>query len=108
MRQFFIVYPKFQTSGKFKYLTWSHYSELLGIAGDAEREFYEAQTLKEKWSVRELKRQKEAALYLRLALSKDKEGVLQLSAEGQKLDSPRDVLRDPYIFEFLDIPESQS
>lgn len=107
MRQFFTLYPKFQTSGKLAHFTWSHYSELLGITDEAERKFYEIQTIKEKWSVRELKRQKESALYLRLALSKDKKGVLELSAQGQKLDSPHDVLRDPYIFEFLDIPESE-
>ena len=107
MRQFFIAYPKIQTSGKFSHLTWSHYSELLGISDNAERQFYEIQTLKEKWSVRELRRQIKAALYLRLALSKDKKGVLNLSTDGQSLDNPQDVLRDPYIFEFLDVPESE-
>ncbi len=107
MRQFFIAYPKFQTSGKFNHLTWSHYGELLGISDETERRFYEKQTLKEKWSVRELKRQKESALYLRLALSKEKRGVLKLLAEGQSLNEPSDVLRDPYIFEFLNLPESE-
>lgn len=107
MRQFFVLHPKIQTSGKFNHLTWSHYCELLDISDDAERRFYEIQTVAEKWSVRELKRQKDAGLYLRLALSKDKKGVLKLSAEGQKLDAPPDVLRDPYIFEFLDIAENE-
>lgn len=107
MRQFFVVYPKFQTSGKLAALTWSHFSELLGISDDLERQFYEAQCLQEKWSVRELKRQKDAALYLRLALSKDKAGVLQLSAKGQQLENTKDLLRDPYIFEFLDIAENE-
>lgn len=107
MRQLFVIYPKIQTSGKFKRLTWSHYCELLGISDDLERQFYEKQCVKEKWSVRELKRQKEAALYLRLALGKDKTGVLQLSNDGQTLEKPEDLLRDPYIFDFLDIPENE-
>ncbi len=107
MRQFFLVYPKFQASGKFASLTWSHFSELLGISDELERQFYETQCLNEKWSSRELKRQKDAALYLRLALGRDKTGVLQLSAKGQQLESAKDLLRDPYILEFLDIAENE-
>jgi len=105
MRQFFILFPKFQTSGISHALTWSHYCELLNISDDLERQFYEVQCVKEKWSVRELKRQKESALFLRLAHSKDKNAILKLAAEGQAVENPKDILRDPYIFEFLKIPE---
>ena len=106
MRQFFIKYPKFQTaSGKFKKLSWSHICELLSIDNQLERTFYEVQCQVENWSVRELKRQKKASLYLRLAASKDKEGILKLAKQGQIIEKPADVLREPYIFEFLKIPE---
>ena len=106
MRQFFILFPKFQTSGISYALTWSHYCELLNISDDLERQFYEVQCLKDKWSVRELKRQKESALFLRLAHSKDKGSLLKLAVDGQKLENPKDILRDPYVFEFLKIPEN--
>ncbi len=108
MRQFFILYPKFQTSGISQLLTWSHYCELLAISDELERQFYEIQCQKEHWSVRELKRQIDSALFLRLALSKDKEGVLRLASKGQVLDGPKDILRDPYVFEFLKIPDTVS
>ncbi|MEJ7676411.1 MAG: PDDEXK nuclease domain-containing protein [Segetibacter sp.] len=72
---------------------------------ELERNFYEKQTILENWSVRELKRQKETSLFLRLAASKDKEGILQLSKQGQSIEKPTDILRDTYIFEFLKIPE---
>lgn len=62
--------------------------------------------LAERWPVRELKRQKESGLFLRLAASKDKQGVLQLAAQGQIVAQPADLLREPYIFEFLKIPEA--
>jgi predicted nuclease of restriction endonuclease-like (RecB) superfamily len=102
-RQFYIGYPKSATLSHI--LSWSHIVELLKIDNELERSFYERQTINEKWTVRELRRQKESSLYLRLALSKDKEGVLQLSEKGQELNNPQDLLRDPYIFEFLKVPE---
>jgi predicted nuclease of restriction endonuclease-like (RecB) superfamily len=86
----------------------------IGLVGDCgaakiddtlERSFYEQQTLREHWSVRELVRQKESALFLRLAASKDKAGILQLAAQGQLIEQPADLLREPYVFEFLKIPE---
>lgn len=103
MRLFYLTYPKSQTLSGF--LSWSHAVELLKIDDPLERGFYEKQMLAERWSVRELKRQKESALFLRLAASKDKEGVLQLASQGQTLAQPADLLREPYIFEFLKIPE---
>lgn len=86
-------------------LTWSHIVELLKIDDLLERGFYEQQALRERWSVRELVRQKESSLFLRLAASQDKAGILQLAAQGQVVEQPADLLREPYVFEFLKIPE---
>ncbi|KAA5536859.1 DUF1016 domain-containing protein [Taibaiella lutea] len=100
-RQFFIKYPIFQTlSGK---LSWSHYGELITISDDLARSFYEKQALKENWSYREMKRQIDSALFQRLALSKDREGIIKLATDGQEISEPNDVIKDPYIFEFLNI-----
>lgn len=102
-RQFYIAYPIYATvSHK---LSWSHIVELLKIDDALERSFYEKQSLIENWSVRELVRQKETALFARFALSKDKEGILKLAADGQQFNEPKDILKDPYVFEFLKIPE---
>ena len=103
MRLLYLAYPKCQTlSGK---LSWSHYIELLAISDELGRSFYEQQCIKENWSVRELKRQKDTALFERVALSKNREEILALSKEGLRLESVQDVVRDPYVFEFLDLPE---
>lgn len=103
MRQFYLKYQKFQTvSGK---LSWSRYSELLSIEEDMARQFYENQCLKENWSVRELKRQVNSALFHRVALSKDKDGVIEISKKGLLIETAKDVVKDPYILEFLNIPE---
>ena len=103
MRQLYLIYP---IGAKASHqLSWSHYVELLKIDNDLERSFYEQQALNEHWSVPELKRQKDSALFLRLALSKEKEKVLQLSKRGQIAESPEDIVKDLYVFEFLKIPE---
>ncbi|MES2544792.1 MAG: PDDEXK nuclease domain-containing protein [Bacteroidota bacterium] len=86
-------------------LTWSHYSFLIRIDDEKERRFYEIESEKHNWSVRELKRQYDSALYTRLALSRDKEGVLKLSEQGQIIEKPKDIIKDPYILEFLGLPE---
>ena len=96
---------KTQTLFSFFKLTWSHYSFLMRIDDENERSFYEIETEKNNWSVRELKRQYDSALYTRLALSRDKEGVLKLSQEGQIIEKPKDIIKDPYILEFLGLPE---
>lgn len=102
-RQFYIKYPKFQTvSGK---LSWSHYAELLTVSDDLARSFYEKQTIKENWSFREMKRQIDSALFQRLALSKDKKGVLALAEKGQEIISAKDAIKNPYVFEFLELPK---
>lgn len=103
MRAFYLAFPKVQTlSGQ---LSWSHYVELLSISDGLERTFYEKQAIAEKWSVKELQRQKRASLFLRLAAGKDREGILALAREGQSVTRPQELVRDPYVFEFLKIPE---
>ncbi len=104
-RQFYLAYPIGATLSH--QLTWSHVVELLKVDDALERSFYEKQTQLENWNVRELVRQKNSALFQRLALSKNKEVILQLSAKGQEITTAKDILRDPYIFEFLKIPEDQ-
>ncbi len=108
MRRLYLTYPKQQTlSVK---LSWSHYCELLSIENDDERNFYERECINSNWSVRELKRQLETSLFERLLLSdgkNNKETVYKLSKEGQTLNTPEDILKEPYVFEFLDIKESK-
>lgn len=101
MRRFYIIFPKWQTVSA--ELSWSHYVQLIGIEDDLSRGFYEKQCIKEKWSVRELSRQKDSALFERLALSKDKRGVMELSHKGQQIKHPRDIIKEPYVLEFLGI-----
>ena len=86
-------------------LSWSHYNFLIRIDNSNERSFYEIETAKNNWSVRELKRQYDTALYTRLSLSRDKEGILKLSQQGQIIEKPKDIIKDPYILEFLGLPE---
>jgi predicted nuclease of restriction endonuclease-like (RecB) superfamily len=88
-------------------LGWSYYFELLKIDDDLAREFYQNQAIIENWTVRELKRQKKTGLFHRLALSQDKEAVLELSKKGHFVKSEKDLMKDPYIFEFLGIPENK-
>ena len=103
MRLFYLDFPISEKPSHL--LSWSHYVELLKISDKLERSFYLNQTLNEKWSIPELKRQKKSSLFLRLAASKEKEGILKLAHQGQILEKPADMLREPYIFEFLKIPE---
>ena len=103
MRLFYNEFQISQTPSHF--LSWSHYVELLKIQDKLERSFYLQQSINEKWSIRELKRQKTSSLFLRLAASKDKEGILALAKQGQLVENPTDILREPYILDFLKIPE---
>jgi predicted nuclease of restriction endonuclease-like (RecB) superfamily len=96
---------KSQSLISFFKLTWTHYVFLMRIDDEKERSFYEIETEKYNWSVRELKRQYDSALYTRLSLSRDKEGILKLSEEGQIVEKPKDLIKDPYILEFLGLPE---
>lgn len=108
MRRFYQTYQIQQTvSVK---LSWSHYCELLSISDDSKRTFYEKECIASGWSVRELKRQKESSLFERLLLSKgevNKEQVLALANNGVSYTNPEDIIRDPYVFEFLGIPENK-
>ncbi len=103
MRQMFLRYPISQKPSDL--LSWSHHVELLKIDDELERSFYEKQAIAERWSVPELKRQKASSLFLRLAASQDKAGILQLARQGQVVAQATDLLREPYVFEFLKLPE---
>ena len=103
IRQFYLGYPKCAKASHI--LSWSHYVELLKLDDELERGFYEQQAIREKWSVPELQRQKKSSLFLRLAAGKDKNAILQLASHGQIIAQPSDILRDPFVFEFLKIPE---
>jgi hypothetical protein len=105
MRKFYLAYSKSQTlSGEFNkwFLSWSHYTFLMRIE-EPSRQFYERETINNHWSLRELKRQFDSALYERLALSRDKEGVRKLAEEGQIIELPKDLIKDPYILDFLEL-----
>ena len=95
----------YQTLYSFFKLTFSHYIFLMRIDDEKERRFYKIESEKHNWSVRELKRQYDSALYTRLSLSRDKEGILKLSEKGQIIEKPKDIIKDPYILEFLGLPE---
>ena len=103
MRKFYLRYPNCQTvSDK---LSWSHICELIKIDDNLERSFYEKQAVSERWGVRTLKRQMDSALFLRLAVSRDKEGILSLAKEGIEVQKPEDVIKSTYTLEFLNLPE---
>lgn len=103
MRKFYLMYPICQTvSDK---LSWSHICELIKIEDNLEREFYQKECCAEKWDVRTLRRQMDSALFLRLAASKDKEGILALAKEGITYQKPEDVIKNIYTLEFLNLPE---
>lgn len=103
MRKFYLLYPNCQTLSD--NLSWSHISELIKAEDNLERGFYEKECIAQKWDVRTLRRQMSSSLYLRLAASKDKEGVLALAKEGITVQKPEDVVRDSYTLEFLGIQE---
>ena len=108
MRRFYLTHEKQQTvSVK---LSWSHYCELLIISDEQKRSFYERECENARWSVRELKRQIESSLFERLLLSSgdaNKEKVLSLALKGNEIEKPEDIIRDPYVFEFLGLPEDK-
>ena len=89
-------------------LSWSHYCELLKCNDELETGFYQQTAINEGWSVRELQRQMNTALFERIALSKNAKGVMKLAAKGQLIESETDIAKDPYILEFLNIPEHYS
>ncbi|MDX8337341.1 PDDEXK nuclease domain-containing protein [Candidatus Cetobacterium colombiensis] len=105
MKSFYEAYKISQTlSDQFK-LSWSHYITLMRVKNIDERNFYEIESLNNNWSLRELKRQMDTSLYERLVLSRDKEEVKALSIKGQVIEKPKDIIKDPYILEFLGLEE---
>ena len=103
MRKFYLYYPNCQTVSD--NLSWSHICELMQAEDDLERSFYEKECIAQKWDVRTLRRQMDSALYLRLAVGKDKKDILALAKEGVQVHNPEDVVRNAYTLEFLGIPE---
>lgn len=105
MKTFYDVYKIRQTLSDEFNLSWSHYLILMRISNLEERQFYEIEAFNNNWSLRELRRQLDSALYERLVLSRDKESVKELSLKGQIIEKPIDVIKDPYVLEFLGLPE---
>jgi predicted nuclease of restriction endonuclease-like (RecB) superfamily len=87
-------------------LSWSHYLKLMRIENPDERNFYEIECAANNWSLKELQRQFDTALYERLALSRNKKGIEQLAQQGHLIENPFDAIKDPYILEFLGLPEN--
>ena len=88
-------------------LAWTHYRTLLRIDRAAARDFYEIEAIRHAWSARELERQINSLLFDRLAKSRDKKGLMRLATKGQEISQPIDILKDPMVLEFLNLPESQ-
>ena len=120
MRRFYTVYSRDQigetvftqfenlpavSTGRKFFLSWSHYLKLMRISNVDERHFYEIESVKNDWSLSELKRQYDSSLYERLALSTDKDKIYRLALEGQTIETPQDAVKDPYVLEFLGLPE---
>lgn len=104
MRKFYSYYPIWKTvSSK---LSWSHYIELLKIEDSYKRDFYLHETINCCWSVRELQRQRNSLLYERLSTSKNKEDILNMALKGQEIKESKDLIKDPFVLEFLDIKEN--
>lgn len=105
MRKFYTSFPNCTTLSC--NLSWSHYVEILKGNDPLEISFYSKQCEKENWSVRELKRQRDSMLFHRLALSKDKAGILSLAELGHEVQTAEDVVKDPYVLEFLNLPQKE-
>jgi predicted nuclease of restriction endonuclease-like (RecB) superfamily len=104
MRQFHLAFPILYALRR--ELTWTHYRMIMRLANPQARAFYEVECANERWSTRELERQIDSMLFERLSLSRDKEGIRILAAEGHTIHSPADLVKDPYVLEFTGIPDS--
>jgi DNA-binding MarR family transcriptional regulator len=98
MRQFYLTYSKAQTLSAEFNLSWSHYLKLMRIDNEDERNYYQIEAYENSWSLRELQRQYDSALYERLVLSRNTKAVKELSEKGQIVENPRDTIKDPYIY----------
>jgi predicted nuclease of restriction endonuclease-like (RecB) superfamily len=87
-------------------LSWTHYRILMRVESEHARSFYEIEAIRSRWSSRELERQINSLLFERLASSRDRQGVMELAAKGQQVAKPTDIIKDPYVLEFLGLPES--
>ncbi|MBR5227115.1 MAG: DUF1016 family protein [Clostridia bacterium] len=106
MRKFYCLFPI--RSSVMNELSWTHYLELMKIDKEPKRNFYLKECINCRWSVRELQRQRESLLYERLCVSRDKEKVFELSEKGQVIAEGKDIIKDPFVLEFLDIKENIS
>ncbi|MFN3603446.1 MAG: YhcG family protein [Leptonema sp. (in: bacteria)] len=98
MRKFYLTYPILDALRR--ELSWTHYRILMRIENPQARSFYEVECIKNKWSARELERQKGSLLFERLALSKDKKALMKLAKKGQEIQRYEDLIKDPYVLEF--------
>lgn len=103
IRKFYIVFRKGETVSHL--LNWSHYFEILKLESPLEISFYVKECERQQWSVRELKRQMNSMLFHRIAVSKDKAGVLELAERGHEVLKPVDIIHDPFVLEFVGLPD---
>ncbi len=106
MRQFYLTFSNGHALRD--ELTWTHYRLLLKVEKEEARDFYMLEAIKDNWSTRELERQINSLLYERFALSEDKRKVLELSTKGRVIQEPKDIIKDPYVLEFLDLKENRN
>ncbi len=104
MRKFYLLFSISETPSRKFTLSWSHYIFLTRISNQDERDFYEIESAQNSWTLKELKRQFDSGLYERLKLSYDKSKVKELSKYGQIIESPKEMIKDPYILEFVGLP----
>lgn len=104
MRKFYLCYPIATTLSS--QLSWSHYLELIKIEDDVKRNFYMHECINSNWNVRELARQRSTLLYERVYNAKDKNKILEISNKGFIVNEPKDIIKDPFVLEFLDIKEN--
>lgn len=105
MRSFYLGYPILDALRR--ELSWTHYRLLLRVENPDARSFYEQEAINARWSTRELERQIHSLLFERLALSRDREGVLELSQKGHEIEQPSDLIKDPYVLEFVGFPQNE-
>lgn len=103
MRKLYLAFPKSETLSHI--LTWSHYFELLKCEDKLEMQFYLREAERQRWNIRELKRQIQSSLFHRIAMSKDKEGILSLATNGHQIMTPDDIMKDPFVLEFTGIKQ---
>jgi predicted nuclease of restriction endonuclease-like (RecB) superfamily len=105
MRAFFLAYPNVDALRR--QLSWTHYRLLLRVDNPSARAFYEAEAVNARWSTRELERQIDSLLFDRLALSRDKAGVLALAQKGHEITQPADLIKDPFVLEFTGLRQDE-